>query len=74
MANEKKTPYRIYLPDEVIKALDDAAENNGLKSGNLVAAEVIIDCLPVWLAAYEATKDARADFLRRIVAETKRKN
>lgn len=68
----KKTPYRIYLPDDVIAALDAAAEQTGLQTGNQVASDVIIRCLPMWLAAQEAVGDTLNDYLRRIVADSKR--
>ena len=50
----EKVPYRIYLREEVIEALKEAAERTDEMSHNEIASEIITRFLPHWIRAREA--------------------
>jgi len=61
----EKVPVRIYLREEVIEALKEAAEaQTDEMTYNEVAAEVITRCYPIWIQARQAFDDVIEDFLR----------
>jgi hypothetical protein len=64
----EKIPYRIYLYQEEIDALEAAATETGAESGNKVAAASAITCLPVWIALQKSLQSHREDFLQGVIA------
>ena len=62
-------PYRIYVSPETIEDCNDAATATGKESGNKVAAAVVTDCLPVWVALQKSLENHRGEFLRQLIAE-----
>jgi hypothetical protein len=66
-----RNPYRIYLTDDVIKKLDQAAAKTGEKSGNVIAGDIVTRFLPHWMAAHEAFDSVVDDFLEEILAKRK---
>ena len=60
----EKLPVRVYLKEEVIEALKDAAENQTEEmTYNEVASEIISRCLPIWLEARQAFDGVFEDYL-----------
>lgn len=63
----EKLPVRIYLREEVVEALKEAAENQADEmTYNEVASEIVTRCLPIWLQAREAFDDVIDDYLRQV--------
>jgi len=67
-------PYRIYINPETIEDLNDAADEvNELTAtltqltGNKVAAAVVTDCLPLWIALQKSVQNHRAEFLHQVL-------
>ena len=59
----EKIPVRIYLKEEVIEALKEAAENQTDEmTYNEIASEIVTLGLPLWLQARRAFRDAMDDF------------
>ena len=54
-----KQQFKLQLDDDLIRKLDAAANEFGLRSANLVAAEVIEFYLEFWEEAKKAEKEAR---------------
>lgn len=64
----EKLPVRIYLREETIDALKEAAENitTDAMTYNEVASEVITRCLPIWIQARAAFDGVIDDYFRRV--------
>lgn len=63
----ERIPYRIYLYQEEIDALDAAATATGKESGNKVAADVVVSCLRVWITLQKSLQSHREEFLQGVV-------
>lgn len=68
MANKE---LKLYLPEDTVKALEEAAQTVEGYSRNEVAIDVIRQCLPIWLAAREAFDGVMDDFLRRTIDQAR---
>lgn len=64
-------PVKLYLPEETLEALEEAARVSGEPTPNAVAVDVIVRCLPLWLAAREAFDGLLEEFLNRILDQKK---
>ena len=60
MANRE---VKLYLPEEVYEALEEAREVTGDRTPNLLAVEVIKRCLPIYVEAKHAFDAVLEDFL-----------
>lgn len=64
-------PVKLYLPEETVEALEKAARLTGEPTPNSVAVDVIVRCLPLWLAAREAFDDLLDEFLQKTIEQKK---
>lgn len=62
MANRE---VKLYLPEEVYEALEEAREVTGDRTPNLLAVEVLKRCLPIYVEA-QAAFDAVLDDFREL--------
>jgi hypothetical protein len=69
MSESMPVPYRIYISPETIEELNDAATETGKETGNKVAAAIVTDCIPVWIALQKSLEDHRGEFIRKVVME-----
>ena len=61
-------PYRIFISQETIERLNEAATSTKRESGNKVAASVVTECLDVWLTLQESLEAHRGEFLQGVIA------
>lgn len=58
-------PVKLYLPEEAIADLEEAAsETKGKYTPNAIAVDVIMTCLPIWRIARQAFDGVLEDTLR----------
>ena len=69
MSESTLLPYRIYITPEVVEELNDAATETGKETGNKVAAAIVSDCIPVWIALQKSLEDHRGEFIRKVINE-----
>jgi hypothetical protein len=64
---------KLYVPEQTVKALEDAAKHIEGYTRNEIAVEVIRQCLPIWLAGREAFDGVLDDALRQMIEQSRQR-
>lgn len=70
MANKE---LKLYMPEQTVKALEDAAKHVEGYTRNEIAVDVIRQCLPIWLAARDAFDGTLDEFQRQMIEQSRQR-